>query len=305
MSTILIGGGSGLVGKRLSQLLIAKGHKVLHLSRHRNLNAAIPTYQWDINTRTIDEEAVERADFVINLAGAGIADKRWTAARKELIIESRVKTTALLRDSIAKLAKPPKAFLSAAAVGYYGDRGAEWVDENSGPGDDASFLVESCLAWEKAIKTVADTGIRTVSYRIGVVISTKGGALPKMMFPAKIGLSSVIGSGEQYMSWIHIDDLCQMFIKGIEDENMKGVFNAVAPHPATNRVFTKTLANVLNRPAMMLPAPTPILRLAMGEMADVVLTGNRVSAEKIIKSGFVFQFPELAAAFQDAIERDI
>jgi len=305
MSTILIGGGSGLVGKRLSQLLITKGHTVLHLSRRRNLEAAIPTYQWDINSRTIDEEAVERADFVINLAGAGIADKRWTAARKELIIESRVKTIALLRDSIAKLSKPPKAFLSAAAVGYYGDRGAEWVDEKSKPGDEDRFLVESCLEWEKAIKTVADTGIRTLAYRIGVVISTQGGALPKMMFPAKIGLSSVIGSGEQYMSWVHIDDLCQMFIKGIEDESMAGVYNAVAPQPATNRVFTKTLAEVLHRPALMLPAPTPILRLAMGEMADVVLTGSRVSAEKIVKSGFEFKFPELAAAFKDVIERDI
>ena len=304
MPTILIGGGSGLVGKRLSELLITKGYTVLHLSRHRNLEAKIPTYQWDINARTIDEEAVERADFVINLAGAGIADKRWTAARKELIIESRVKTTALLRDSMQKQSNKPKAFLSAAAVGYYGDRGADWVDENSEAGDDG-FLVESCLAWEKAIQTVANTGIRTLTYRIGVVVSTKGGALSKMMFPAKVGLSSVIGSGEQYMSWIHIDDLCQMFVKGIEDEKIEGIFNAVAPNPASNRVFTKTLAEVLHRPALMLPAPTSILRLAMGEMADVVLTGNRVSTEKMVKAGFTFKFPELAAAFQDVIEREI
>lgn len=304
MSTILIAGGTGLVGQRLSQLLLAEGHTVLHLSRRQRPKATIPTYKWDLDKDYIDEEALVRADYVINLAGAGIADRRWSKSRKKMIISSRVDSSKLLLSSFERLGKRPKAYLSAAAIGYYGDRGAEWVHEDSPPGQ-SGFLVESCLRWEEAIAEWPKAGYRTLIYRIGIVLSTKGGALPKMITPAKFGVASYFGDGQQYMPWIHIDDLCKMIILGLNNEDMNGVYNGVAPNPVTNQQFMETLCKAVNRPAIMVPAPAFALRLGLGEMADVVLHGSRVSADKIQQQQFKFDYPELLPALKDLLEKKL
>ncbi|MEM1322939.1 MAG: TIGR01777 family oxidoreductase [Bacteroidota bacterium] len=303
MSNILIAGGTGLVGQRLSQLLLAEGHTVMHLSRRRNPKSAIPTYVWDLKKGHIDEEALVRADYVINLAGAGVADRRWTASRKQLIISSRVDAARLLLSSFERLGKRPNAYLSAAAIGYYGDRGEDWVNEESAPGK-SGFLVESCLRWEEAIAEWPKAGHRTVTYRIGIVLSTKGGALPKMLLPARFAVASYFGDGQQYMPWIHIDDLCRMIIKGLE-ESMNGIYNGVAPNPVTNKVFMETLCEALGRPAIPIPAPAFALRVGMGEMADVVLSGSRVSADKIQQQQFRFEYPELLPALRDLLEKKL
>ena len=302
MPTVLIGGGSGLLGSRLSQLLKERDYEVIHLSRKEDLNKPFPRYKWDLKKGLIDPRAVEKADYVINLAGAGIADKRWSDARKRLIIESRVKSTLLLKEAFAER-KKLKAFISASAIGYYGDRGTEWLDEKSPAG--SGFLAESTSAWENAISQIDTSDFRTVVLRIGIVLSKQGGALPKMLLPLSFGTATYFSSGDQYFSWIHIDDLCRMFIMSIEDDKMKGVYNAVAPNPVTNLQMMKDIVEALEKQAIFLPAPAFALRLGMGEMADVVLSSARVSAEKVLKAGFEFNFPELIPAIQDLEERDI
>lgn len=302
MSTILIAGGSGLVGKRLSTLLKDQGHEVLHLSRHADPKAAFPTSAWDPAKGRIDESVVARADVVINLAGAGIADARWTAARKQLIMDSRVQSAYTLLKALKNTGKAT-VYLSAAAVGYYGDSGDQVMEETAPPGQ--GFLPESCTVWEKAIQGIAASGIRTVGLRIGIVLSVQGGALEKMLLPLRFGVNTYFGNGSQWYSWIHIDDVCRLFIHAMENAKMNGIYNAVAPNPATNLQFAKTLGKAWAGPSLLLPAPAFALRLAMGEMADVVLTGQRVSAKKTLATGFAFQFPELEGALVDVLKRKV
>lgn len=304
MATVLIGGGTGLIGTRLSEILEEHGYTVEHLSRSENPDARFPAYAWDTVNGTIDEAAVARADYVINLAGAGIADKPWTDARKRIIIESRTKSTRLLLDTFRKLDKEPKAYLSSAAIGIYGDRGDEVMTEDSEPGK-SGFLAESCKAWEQAIREVAATSTRTVALRIGVVLSTKGGALEKMLIPLKLRTATYFGDGSQWFSWIHIDDVCQMFLYALENENLEGFYNAVAPNPKTNKQFTEVLADAYGKSVVTVPAPAFALRLGMGEMADTVLGSTKVSAQKIQDVGFEFKFPELKPALQDLLERRV
>ena len=303
MPTILIAGGSGLIGSRLSHLLREQGHDVLHLSRRPRPNAPYPTYRWDTGEGYIDDEAVQRADYAVNLAGAGIADKPWTKARKQLIIDSRTEGARLLLSAFRRLQHFPKAYISSAAIGYYGDRGNEWLNETSKPGQ--GFLPESCVAWEAAAGEVADAGIRTVAIRIGIVLSTQGGAMEKMLLPFQFRLGAYFGDGSQWYSWIHIGDLCRMFIKAVEDDSMQGVYNGVAPNPATNKELTEAIKGALGKPALAVPAPAFALRLAMGEMADVVLSSARVSSKKIEAAGFEFSFPTLGEALPDLLERRV
>ena len=304
MKNILIAGGTGLLGRHLSKLLRERGHKVFHLSRQPNPNAMFPAYKWDLEKRYADEKALEKADCIINLAGAGIADGRWTAARKKIIVGSRVASTQLLQSFIEKKKTPATACLSASAIGYYGNRGERWVSETDPPGDTRSaFLPAVVTAWEDAIDNVAHTGIRTVVFRIGIVLSTKGGALPKMLFPFRFFTGAWFGTGNMYYSWIHIDDLARMFIHAIENENLRGCYNAVAPNPATNKEIVLACKKALRRPALLFPVPVPVLRLAMGEMADMVLHSTRASSGKIEKTGFHFHFPELLPAINDLLER--
>jgi uncharacterized protein len=301
--TVLLAGGTGLVGDRLCQILLQNGYRVMILSRKKFNNGNIPIYEWDIDNGTIDENAILRADYVINLAGAGIADKGWTPERKKLIIESRTKSAALLLATFKKLNHFPKAYLSAAAIGFYGSRSDEILDEESKKGK--GFLSDSCIAWENAAQEVADTGVRTIIFRIGIVLSTKGGALAETIKPLRFGLASFFGNGKQYYSWIHIDDLCNIFLRGIEDETILGTYNAVAPNPVTNKEFTKILKYCYRRFSILAPVPSFIMRLLLGEMADVVLGSSIVSSAKMEQEGFVFQYPELTPALTDLLDRKI
>ncbi len=303
MKTVLIAGGTGLIGSHLSNLLQKNGYDVLHLSRKANPNARFPAFEWDIEKGTIDESAVQRADYVINLAGTGIAEKRWTKKQKQSIIESRVKSAHLLLQTFQKLNKNPKVYLSSAATGYYGNRGDELMYETSAPGK--GFLTESCLEWEKAIQDVAATGIRTVGLRIGIVLSKKGGALQKMLIPLNFFLGTYFGNGQQWYSWIHIEDLCRIFQFALETEQMQDFYNAVAPHPETNKELTKQLVKASGKPALTLPVPSFVLRLLFGEMADTILFSTKVASQKVEQAGFNFQHPKLYEALKDILKRKI
>ncbi|MFT5384489.1 MAG: hypothetical protein ACI8X3_002839 [Saprospiraceae bacterium] len=301
MSTILIGGGSGLIGTRLSEMLTKKGHKVLHLSRRQDLDAKFPKYAWDLKKGTIDLTAVSMADYIINLAGAGIADKRWTEARKKEIIESRTGSTFLIKKAVEQLKQTPKAIISASAIGFYGDRADELLKEDSKPGA-SGFLSESTQIWESAIHKLETLPCRQVTIRIGVVLSTKGGALKPFLLQNQFRLGTYFGNGQQYYSSIHIDDLCRIFIYAIENEQLSGVFNGVSPDPVTVYDFVKAVSAALNKKAFMIPAPSFAVRLLMGEMADVVLSSTRVCSKKIETQGFQFKYPTTVAAIRQLLK---
>ncbi|MEZ5055799.1 MAG: TIGR01777 family oxidoreductase [Saprospiraceae bacterium] len=304
MKTILIGGGTGLVGERLSEMLEAKGYQVLHLSRSRNLDARFPAYKWDLKNGEVDPEAIAKADAVINLAGAGIADKPWTPSRKKLIIDSRVDSTLMLKTAFELAGKKPEAFISAAAIGYYGNRGDQNLTEESDPGNDG-FLSESCVLWEEAIKKVEASGIRTVWFRIGIVLSTKGGALEKIMLPVKFHIGGYFGNGKQWYSWIHLDDLCRMFIHALENQEMNGVYNAVSPNPERNKPFTEAIGDAIGKKSLMIPGPEFALRLVLGEMADTIFNSNKVDSSKIEKAGFKFEHPKLVDAVKHLVDNKL
>lgn len=301
MPNVLIAGGSGLIGSRLSELLKARGYQVSHLSRRVRPDATYSTFQWDVRNGEIDPAAFSQTDFVINLAGESIAGGVWTPKRRKAIIDSRVDSARLLEEAMMAAPTPPKAYLSGAAMGYYGNRGDQLLVESDGPGE--GFLSESCMAWEKAVEEVAATGIRTVAFRIGLVLSSRGGALQKMLWPLYLFVAPYFGNGRQWYSWVHIDDVCRFFIHAIENEEVQGIYNGAAPAPVTNKDFMKVLKKASNKPAILLPAPTFALRLALGEMADIVLTSTRLSAEKIKKTGFNFLFEQLEPALQDILSQ--
>ncbi|MEM1326263.1 MAG: TIGR01777 family oxidoreductase [Bacteroidota bacterium] len=304
MANVLIGGGTGLVGTHLSRLLKAKNYTVTHLSRTRNLEAEFPAYRWDIEKGEIDKEAVQNADYIINLAGAGIADKLWTESRKQLIISSRVNSTLLLRDAIQQHRPDLSAFLSASAMGYYGNRGEEKLTEDSGAGGD-QFLVTSVQAWENAIEQVAKTDVRTAWLRIGLVLSTQGGALPKMTMSTKVSVGGYFGDGQQWYAWIHIEDLCRAFIYLIQNEQLEGAFNAVAPYAERNKAFTEKIGTAMDKNLALIPAPAFALKLGMGEMSTTVLNSAHVVPERLLENGFDFQFERLVPALRNLFNRDI
>jgi uncharacterized protein (TIGR01777 family) len=292
MPTTLLAGGSGLIGKRLSEMLHAQGHSVRLLTRTPRGEGQ---FAWNPAAGTLDETALEGIDYVINLAGAGIADRRWTAARKRALVESRVQSADVLRRAFERSGLRPRAYISASAIGYYGDSGEALMAEASAPADQ-SFMVECCQKWEQAADAVAALGIRTVQLRIGVVLATEGGALAEFVKPLRFGLGTYFADGQAWYSWIHRDDVCRAFIWALENEAAEGVFNAVAPQPARNRDLVRATARAMRQPVLMLPAPAFALRLMLGEMSAVVLNSNRVSAEKIERAGFQFEFPALESA---------
>jgi uncharacterized protein (TIGR01777 family) len=302
MLTILISGGTGLVGKHLSEKLKEKGYRVAVLSRTSKKDINIPTFAWDIEKKQIDKEAIETADCIIHLAGAAIAEKRWTAKRKKLIIDSRVKSGQLIFDNLKENKNKLKIFISASAIGYYGAITSDKVfNETDSPAND--FLGETCKQWEQSADKFEELGIRTVKIRTGVVLSKQGGALEKMITTVKMGIGSALGSGKQYMPWIHIDDLCGIYIKAIEDEQMKGVYNAVAPDHKTNMDYVKILARKLKKPLWLPNVPSIALKIIFGSMSAIILEGSRVSSEKIRAAGYNFLFPDLESALTDLVEK--
>ncbi|EOZ92208.1 Cell division inhibitor [Indibacter alkaliphilus LW1] len=291
MKHILITGGSGLIGKKITYLLERKGYEVAWLSRSAE-GKGQRAFQWNIEKQEMDEEAINWADGVIHLAGAGVADKRWTAERKKAILQSRTMSTSLLRKCIEKSANKPSVFVSASAVGYYGfNTGDTLVDENSPRGDD--FLAQVVTAWEDEVGKIEGLGLRTVMLRIGIVLAKDGGALVEMMKPP---VAAPLGSGQQWMSWIQVDDLARMFFYALENNQVKGIYNAVGPNPSTNSELTEKVAKKKGKIFVNFGVPGFGLKIILGEMAQMVLGGNKVSANKILESGFQFRYPSLEEA---------
>jgi uncharacterized protein len=303
MVTVLITGGTGLIGQHLCKALKERGYGVAILSRKGISDSDIQTYFWDLGKREIDRKAIESADYIIHLAGENLGEKRWTAKQRKLIIDSRVKTAKLIFDKIKENHNVLKAFISASAIGYYGTSTSDKIfRENDPPGDD--FLGYTCSRWEQAVLKFKELGVRTVRLRTGIVLTKEGGTLAKMAAPMKMGVVSALGSGRQYLPWIHIDDLCAIYIKAIEDSLMSGAYNAVAPDHKTNAEFTLALANVLRKPRLFPNVPGLMLKLMYGKMSEIILKGNKVSADKIIASGYQFQFPDLKSALINLLRKN-
>lgn len=297
---ILITGGTGMIGHRLTELLLAKGHKVSYLSRKKDKLPNAEVFQWDIQKGYIEEGALEATDYVVHLAGAGIADKRWTDERKKEIIDSRIQPIELINKYLQEKNIQLKGFISASAIGIYGgDTGDIKLDESSVLGND--FLAECTKLWEIHAKKVTNAA-RIVSVRIGIVLSEKGGALPKLVQPIRLGFGAALGSGKQFMSWIHVDDLCEVFVKAIEDEKMQGAYNAVAPNPVTNQEMTNVAAEVLKKPLWLPNVPSFALKLVFGEMGIVVTGGNFVLNKRLSQeTNFEYKFTNIKEALSDLL----
>jgi hypothetical protein len=286
MTKILITGGTGLIGKQLQKKLQDKSYEVVILSRNPKSKN---DFLWNVNEGYIDEKALENTRYIIHLAGAGIADKRWTTERKKELINSRVKSTNLLLKKIKEYQIPLKGFVSASGIGYYGAITSDKIfTEEDDPEND--FISEICVEWEKSVRQFQELEIPTTILRTGIVLSKNGGALQKMNTPLFL---SALGSGNQFMPWIHIDDLCDLYIKAIENSEFTGIYNAVAPEHQTNQSFTKTLGKVLGKSVLPMNAPSFVLKSTLGELAYILINGSRVSSKKVEESGFQFQFKTL------------
>ncbi len=298
---ILITGASGLIGKRLTELLLEKGHSVSHLGRSAK-KGAIPSFVWNVERMQIDTKAFEGIDTIIHLAGAGIADKRWTDKRKQEILESRTQSTALLYTALKNNTHQVKNFISASAIGYYGfDLKGELFDEQSAPGTD--YLASVTRQWEEAIDKLNELPLRIAKLRIGIVLSDKGGALAPMVVPVKLFAGSPLASGKQMLSWIHIDDLCNMFIHLVENESLHGAYNGTGPYAVSNEDFTKAIGKQLKRPVFLPNVPAFLLKLILGEMANLIIFGSNVSSKKIQASGFQFQFNTLEKSLSNLLDK--
>lgn len=299
MAKVLITGGTGLVGQHLSRMLLNKGYEVAILSRTKRIDTEIPLFYWDINKNLIDKEAIKSVDYIIHLAGVNIAGKRWTKIQKQQIVDSRVKSTELLFNNIS-LKHNLKGFISASAIGFYGATTSNHIfTETDSSAND--FLGETCRLWEDSANKFQNIGIRTVKIRTGLVLSKHGGALSKIIKAFKLGFGSALGSGKQYMPWIHIDDLCEIYIKAIDDSEMNGAYNAVASEHINNFEFSKKIAKQLKKPFWALRIPEFLFKILFGEMADILLKGSRVSCDKIKASGYNFKYPTLKSALSNLL----
>ena len=292
----LVAGASGLIGRALISRLKQQRHEVSRLVRRAPASA--DEIQWDPAAGAIDEARMAGTEAVIHLGGASIAGKRWNDAYKQEIRDSRVNSTRLLSESLARMPQKPEVFLCASALGYYGERGDELLTENSPKGD--GFLPEITAEWEAATAPAAEAGIRVCNMRIGVVLS-KSGELPRgLLLSFKLGLGGKLGNGRQYMSWIHIDDVVDAFTHALNTPSMHGPINVSAPNPVTNAEFTRALARVLSRPALF-TVPTFALRIAMGELAEFALASSRMQPERLQESGFNFRWENVESALRDIL----
>lgn len=295
---ILITGPSGLIGTRLTELLLQKGYQVWHLSRTKK--KGIPSFTWDVEKGIMDTKALEGVDAIVHLAGAGVADKRWTESRKKEILESRTKSSVLLYKTLAGANHSVKSVISASAIGYYGfGFGEEVFKEDSRSGND--YLAQVTKQWEESVDTISSLNLRVVKLRIGIVLSNKGGALVEMARPIRWGIGAALGNGKQYLSWIHLDDVCAMFIKAVEDETMQGAYNAVSGDWVTNKALTQRIAKVLKKPLLLPNVPAFVMKILIGEMAVIVINGSKISADKIKETGFAFRYSNLEKALESLI----
>lgn len=293
---VIISGSSGLIGTALIDSLRPEGHSICRLVRSGSTAPADVTsrmIRWEPPSGSIDLASLEGADAVVHLAGASVAGGRWTASRKEILRRSRVDSTRHLVSALIQLTEKPRVFVSASAIGYYGNRGDEILTEMSAPAED--FLAHLCRDWEKEASVAERESIRTVILRFGIVLAPDGGALHQMLTPFRLGVGGRLGNGRQWMSWISLQDVVTLIRHAIVNENLRGPVNAVAPHPITNAEFTSILAGVLRRPALF-PAPRFALQLALGEMAGALLASQRVAPEKLNGLQYPFHHPQLRKA---------
>jgi uncharacterized protein len=297
---ILITGGNGLIGKPLTEKLLSQGHAVSHLSRKKKDIPGVKVYEWNVDDGTIDEKCLEGIDTIIHLAGEGIAEKPWTRKRKHDLVESRTASIRLIYDLARRLNKRIGQVISASGVGYYGDRESEELPETSRAGDD--FMGKCCVEWENAADEGESLGATVVKLRTGVVLARAGGALATMEKPVKLGLGSPLGSGKQWMPWIHVDDMVAIYLYFLDRPELEGAYNAAAPETVTNADFTRQLAQALHRPFLPIGVPEVLLRILLGEMKAVILNSTKTSQSKLLQSGYTFSYPELPAALRSIYE---
>jgi uncharacterized protein len=295
---VLVTGSSGLIGKALVSFLTSGHHEVIKLVRAR-ADLLPNEIAWDPEKGIINKGLLENLDAVVHLAGENITG-RWTQNKKKRIIESRVNGTMLLSKALSELHNPPEVFVSASAIGYYGNQGSSILNEKSPAG--SGFLADVCQEWEEATQDAKERGIRTVNLRIGMVLDSHGGALKKMLTPFKLCLGGVMGSGAQYISWITLNDLIGVIFYLLKQTNISGPVNGVSPQPVTNKEFTKTLGSVLHRPTI-LAMPAPIVSMLFGEMGDeILLSSQRVKPEVLLEKGYRYQNPELKGALEQLLK---
>jgi uncharacterized protein (TIGR01777 family) len=286
-----------MLGIDLISTLLSRGDRVSILSRKPQQINGVNVFLWDVKKRTIDPDCLEGIDTIVHLAGENISSGRWTAERKKDIIDSRVESTKLLYKTLSNSTNDVKTFISAAAVGIYGDRGDELLTEDSVPGTD--FLSECCVQWEAAADAMIDLGLRVVKLRTGVVLSKESGALAEMSKPVKMFAGAPLGNGKQWVPWIHYQDMTRVYIYALDQLDLEGVYNVCAPFPVTNKILTKAIAKELHRPVWPVSVPAAALKLILGEMSTIVLNSNRTSAEKLCNSGYKFKFTHLEPALAD------
>jgi uncharacterized protein len=305
MATVLITGGTGLIGQALTKELLSKGYEVIILSRNPNKErqtaGKVSYAAWNLTTQTIDEKAIKKSDYVVHLAGANVAGGRWTEKRKKEILESRTKSGQLLVKALKEIPNKIKTVVSASAIGFYGPdpiipNPKPFVETD--PADD-SFLGRTCVQWESAIDPVIESGKRLVKFRTGIVLSNDSGAYAEFKKPLKFGIASVLGSGKQIISWIHIKDIAGLYIYAIENEKMEGVYNAVAPQPVSNKKLIETIASEKHGVSVTAHVPEFVLKTMLGEMSIEVLKSATVSNKKIEAAGYVFMFPGIEAAVKN------
>lgn len=299
MKKVLITGGSGLVGSKITELLLNNDFKVAYLGRTPKQKGEVITYKWDYKENYIDPNAFDGVDYIINLAGANVGDGRWTTSRKKEIYDSRVLSTQLLFDTVRDNNIPIKKFISASAVGFYQDSD-KLMTEDMPAGE--SFLADVCKDWEEKAHQFESINIPVAIVRIGIVLSTKGGFASEMSRPIKLGFGAVLGNGKQMISWIHNDDLAAMFLKTIEDENFKGIYNGVSPEPASNAAITKEMAKILKMPIWLPKVPAFALKLLLGEFSYELLVKHNISARKLVDTGFKFKYVELNNALTSVLK---
>ena len=305
--TVLITGGTGLVGSALTKALLQKGFSVIVLTRsmaRKKSSESLIYALWDVNKQQIDIAALQKADYIVHLAGAGVVEKKWTEDYKKEIVESRTESSRLIVDSLKNKANKVRAVISASAIGYYGPDSQLSKPFTEDDVNDNSFLGTTCKLWEESIEPVKTLGKRLVKLRTGIVLSNDGGALAEFKKPIRFGMAAILGTGKQIVSWIHIEDLCRLFIAGIENENLQGIYNAVAPHPVTNKELTLGLAKAMNG-KLYVPfhVPSFILKLMMGQRSIEVLKSATVSCKKIMDTGFTFNFNTIESAFENLIKK--
>lgn len=296
---VLISGGSGLVGRNLTRVLLEAGYRVHHLSRSKKQDKNYSIFQWNIDEKYIEEGAFEDIQVVIHLAGAGVVDKRWSQSRKIELVESRVKSAELIYNHLENNTHQVEAFISASAIGWYGNTHEKIVKEDAPAGDD--YLAEICIKWEQAARAFSQLNIREARVRIGLVLDKNGGVLANMLLPIKLGIGGMLGSGKQFVSWIDNDDLAGIFIHLIEHKNCTGAFNGTAPESLTHRKFVREIANALNKRCLLIPSPKSAIKFFAGEMASALLQSVKAYPQNTLDTGYAFKHPTLASSLKKTL----